>query len=206
MFAIFLPFLLHLKWLCDMWTSIYSCLCMRWKYLCIRLLRRNKKNSQHTVLNDRARECTYNIHKIYSRQTLIVIRWVYKYTSCAFYIFVLKIEWFIAVSLMENVLNLYRSLKIRQRQQSLSFIKICKNRARIDIQKSVVVGNLFISLNRLLPLRILCGHILFLSLCSINYHSFFRWNLMPLLGLAFLTFNFTLCSRPRILISIEKII
>lgn len=27
MFTIFLPFLLHLKWLCDMWTSIYDRLC-----------------------------------------------------------------------------------------------------------------------------------------------------------------------------------
>lgn len=36
---------------------------------------------------------------------------------------------------MENVLNLYRSLKIRQ---SLSFIKICSATVHIDVQQTAV--------------------------------------------------------------------
>lgn len=110
-----------------------------------------KKNSHHADLNDRIRAHTHKIHK-----NILADRWlwsavcvinIYKLTTFhvahILYIFVLKIEWFIAVSLMENVLNLYRSLKIRQRQQSLSFIKICSDREHWCTEGSCCCACLF---------------------------------------------------------------
>lgn len=166
--------------------------------------KRWEKNSHHADLNDRIREsaCIKSTKKkrIFSRRT----RWlwsacmcmgVYKYTtqhstSRTFCIFVLKIEWFIAVSLMENVLNLYRSLKIRQRQHTEPLIYKDLQRARSFARShrtmmyrsgSLVVLLLLLRpvytlLNRLLllPLCRLCGHILFLSLLyQLSCRSFF---------------------------------
>lgn len=110
---------------------------------------------------------------------------------------------------MENVLNLYRSLKIRQRQQSLSFIKICNGRSRIDVQKAVgvvlcVVGPVvcvcvclcacilyFIKTVFAVPAlasscQFDCVVISYFCLCALYHFSFVcvHWNLMPLLGLA----------------------
>lgn len=187
-----------------------------------------KKNSHHADLNDRAwarariKSTKYSLCRSHRTSSLLImIRggcvYVFMYkniqhsTSRTFCIFVLKIEWFIAVSLMENVLNLYRSVKIRQRQQRRSFIKICSDRTREwerertdrhwSTEGSCCCDPAFyFILNRrsrravVLLLCRLCGHILFLSLLfyQLSYIFFVRsLEFDAIAGLSHLTFNFT---------------